>query len=244
MTTPATPSSPKPAGDDRNLVAVDENYVAPSFEDKLHTFWAKNSTAVLVLCVAVLLGIVAKYGWDEVQKNRDNEIRADFAAASTSEKLKAFALNHPGHPLAGVAQLQLADEAYTAGKSADAVLGYQTAVPLLKGTPFAGRAQLGLAMAQIQAGKNAEGEAALKALGSDEGQLKGVRAEAIYQLTSIAVTAARADDVKKFSDQLMALDPASPWTQRALAMRATVPVTPPAPATTTEPGLQIKLPGK
>src|SRR5471032_1018138 len=50
MTTPATPSSPKPAGDDRNLVAVDENYVAMSFEDKLQIFWKKNGTGVLALC--------------------------------------------------------------------------------------------------------------------------------------------------------------------------------------------------
>ena len=30
-----------PAGDDRNLITVDENYLAPSFEDRLQMFWAK-----------------------------------------------------------------------------------------------------------------------------------------------------------------------------------------------------------
>jgi hypothetical protein len=58
MSTPATPSAPKPAGDDRKLVSVDENYIAPSFEDKLHLFWEKNGKVVLALCVVVLLGIV------------------------------------------------------------------------------------------------------------------------------------------------------------------------------------------
>ena len=49
--TPTNASPSSPAGDDRNLVPVDENYIAPSFEDRLALFWAKNSKSVLMVCV-------------------------------------------------------------------------------------------------------------------------------------------------------------------------------------------------
>ena len=69
MTTPATPSAPKSAGDDRNLVAVDEHYVALTFEDRLRIFWQKNGKSVIALVVIVLLAILAK-GADPVERRR------------------------------------------------------------------------------------------------------------------------------------------------------------------------------
>jgi hypothetical protein len=220
MTTPATPTDPTPAGDDRNFVAVDETYVAPSFEDQLHVFWKKNGKIVIGVCVAILLGIVAKGGWDYVEAQKEEGIRQEYAAATTPEKLKAFAAAHSGHTLAGIAQLRIADDAFTAGKTAEAVAGYEAAIATLKTGPLAARAQLGLAISKILSGKTSEGEAALKALASDAGQLKGVRAEACYHLASLAVDASKPDDVRKFADQLMQIDPSSPWAQRAMMLRA------------------------
>ncbi len=250
MTTPATPSQPTPAGDDRNLVPVDATYIAPSFEDKLHGFWKKNGTVVIVLCVLVLVGIVAKGGWDYLQSQKEVEIEKDYAAATTPEKLKSFAAANSGHSLAAVAQLRLADDAYTAGKYADAITGYEQVVATLKTGPLATRAQLGSAMSKISSGKTAEGETALKALANDAAQAKGVRVEASYQLASLAAEAGRADDVKKYADQVAQIDPASPWTQRAMTLRSSLPA---APASAVEAkkdaaapagGVQIKLPGK
>lgn len=250
MTTPASPSQPTPAGDDRNLVAVDAAYIAPSFEDKLHAFWKKNGTAVIALCALVLVGIVAKGGWDYMAAQKDAGIQQDYAAATTPEKLKAFAAANSGHILGAVAQLRIADDAYTAGKAAEAVTGYEQASAALKSGPLFARAQLGLAMAKIAAGKTADGETALKALAGDAAQLKGLRAESAYHLASLAADAGRADDVKKYSDQVAQIDPASPWTQRAMSLRASLPTpaisTSPAvtPATAEPAGVQIKLPGK
>ena len=250
MTTPASPSQPTPAGDDRNLVAVDAAYIAPSFEDKLHAFWKKNGTAVMVLCALVLVGIVAKGGWDYMAVQKDAGVQQDYAAATTPEKLKSFAAANSGHILGAVAQLRIADEAYTAGKTADAVTGYEQASAALKSGPLFARAQLGLAMAKIAAGKAAEGETALKSLAGDAAQLKGIRAESAYHLASLSAEAGRADDVKKYSDQVAQIDPASPWTQRAMSLRASLPT----PAVTATPaakkdeaapaGVQVKLPGK
>ena len=250
MTTPATPSSPK-SGDDRNLVAVDENYIAPTFEDRLRLFWEKNGTIVLVLCGLVLAAILAKGGWDYLQSQKEGEIGRAYAAASTPEQLKAFAAAHPGHSLAGIVQLRLADDAYAAGKSAEALGGYEQAVAAIKAGPLAARAGLGRALAKIQAGKAADGAAELKQISGNASELKGLRAEATYHLASLAAESGTAAEVQTYSEQLMKIDPSSPWAQRAMALRASLPT--PAPATVAPsdatpaevaPTMQIKLPGK
>ena len=252
MTTPATPSSSKPAGDDRNLVAVDAA-TASTFEDKLHLFWQKNGTAVLTLVGLVILGIIAKGGWDYLAAQKELDVEKDYAAATTPEARKAFAAAHPDHSLSAVSHLRLADEAYTAGKFADALTGYEKAVALFKTGPLGARAKLGLALAKISTGKAAEGTADLKQLAGDAAQLKGVRAEAAYQLTSLAAEAANGADVGKYADQLMSIDPQSPWTQRAISLRAMFPTAAPAPAPAAKaddkkdaaaPAVGVKLPGK
>lgn len=253
MTTPATPSSPKPAGDDRNLVAVDAA-TAATLEEKLHVFWKSNGTAVLALCGLVLLGIIAKGGWDYLGRQKELDVEKDFAAATTPEARKAFVAAHPEHSLGGIEQLRLADDAYAADKVADALAGYEKALTMIKDGPLAARAKLGIAIAKISTGKTAEGTADLKALAGDPNQLKGVRAEAAYQLTSLAAEANNGPDVQKFADQLMSIDPQSTWAQRAMTLRAMFPAVPapaaPAAAKVDDkkdaaaPAVGVKLPGK
>lgn len=249
MSKPATPSHSTPAGDDRNLVAADAASAA-TFEDKLHVFWDKNRNTLYAVCVGVILAIIAKGGWDYLERQKEAKIGRAYAAAATSDQLKAFAAEHSGHTLAGVAQLRMADEAYGAGKAADAVAGYEKAMAVIKDGPLAARAKLGHALAQVQAGKAAEATKELKALADDANQFKAVRTEAAYHLTSLAVEAGNATEAQKYSDQLMQIDVSSPWTQRAMTLRASLPATPaPAPAGETKPespaaGVQVKLPGK
>src|ERR1043165_4126214 len=128
MPTPATPPGSKPAADGRNLVNVDENYVALTFEDRLRIYWQKNGKSVIALVVIVLLGILAKGAWDYRMAQRELDVQREFAAATTSAQLKAFATAHPGHSLAGVARLRIADEDYAAGRSTEAVYGYEDAI--------------------------------------------------------------------------------------------------------------------
>ena len=248
MTTPATPASPKSAGDDRNLVAVDAT-TALTFEDKLELFWKKNRNLVLGACGLVLVGIVAKEGWNYLAKQKELEIGKSYAAATTPEQLKTFAAAHGSHSLGGIALLRIADDAYKAGKAADAAAGYDKALGVLKDGPLAARAQLGRALSKVQSGKAADGAGELKKLADDAKQSKPVRTEAAYHLTSLAVEAANATDAQKYVDQLMQIDPASPWTQRAMSVRASMPATPTAipaapKADETAPGVQIKIPGK
>lgn len=242
MTKPATPSASKPARDDRNLVAVDENYVALTFEDRLRIFWQKNGKTVTALIVVVLLAILAKGGWDYLAAQKEQELGREYATASTPEQLKAFAAAHADHLLAGIARLRLADGDYAAGRSSEAIYGYEDAIRAIKSGPLASRARLGLAMAKVQSGKTSEGEAALKQLASDASEAKSTRVEAAYQLASLANSAGKPDDVRKYSDQVTQIDPASPWLQRVLMLRASLPAAP-APADATS-GVKFPVPGK
>lgn len=249
---PANPSPTNPAGDNRNLVAVDENSL--TFGDKLQVFWEKNGKAVIILCVAVILGVVARGLWQYFAKQRELEVEKDYAAATTPEQLKAFASSHSGHTLAAIAQLRMADDAYTAGKFAEAATGYDQALAVLKAGPLAARAQLGRGIARIESGKTAEGTADLKQIFEDEKQLKAMRAEAGYHLASLAAEARNSDEVQRISDRLMQIEPASLWSQRALSLRARLPVTAApsnAPAATAAPkpaeastGVKLNLPTK
>lgn len=251
MSTSATPSTPSPAGDDRNLVPVDAT-TAVTFEDKLQLFWSRNRAAVLGLCVAILLVIAGKGGWEYLQRQKEADIEKAYAAASTSEQLKAFSAEHPNHTLGGIAQLRIADEAYAAGKSADAVAAYDKAIAALKGSPLSARAKVGRALAKAQDGKTAEATTELKQIADDASQYKATRAEAAYHLTSLAVEAGNAVDAQKYVDDLNKIDPMGAWAQRAVMLRSTLPALPPPAAATApeteakseEPRVQVKLPGK
>ena len=231
MSPSATPSTPSPAGDDRNLVPVDAT-TALTFEDRLHLFWKKNRNVVLGFCIAVLLVIIGKGVWDYLARQKELEVEKAYGAATNTEQLKSFAAAHPNHMLGGIAQLRIADEAYAAAKSADAIAAYDKALELLKTGPLAARARLGRALAKAQAGTAAEATTELKQIADDANQFKAVRAEAAYHLTSLAVEAGNATEAQKYVDQLNQIDPMGAWAQRAIMLRATLPATA-APALTT-----------
>jgi len=218
MASPTPPSSPLPAGDDRPIVVVDAPVVVP-FDEKLRRFWARYQKAIMAFCVLVLVAIVGKGGWEAYQAHRENGIAADYAKATTSEQLKAFASSHEGDVLAGVAHLRLADEAYAAGKYAEAVPHYTKAVETMKSNPLAPRARVGSAMAKLLSGDRAGGEAGLKAIGSDLSEPTAIRAEATYHLASLA--SEKGDDaaVQTLVAQLNTISPQSFWAQRAGILR-------------------------
>lgn len=254
MSMPASPSTPNPAGDDRNLVPVDAT-TAVSFDEKLQLFWQKYRGLILAACAVVLIAILGKGGWEYLQQKKDAEVKQAYVAATTPEQLKSFSAAQGDHPLAGVAQIRIADDAYKAGKAGDAVAAYDKAISILKEGPLAARARLGRALAKVQAGNAAEGSTELKQLADDANQFKAIRSEAAYHLTSLAVANGNTADAQKFSDQLMQIDPTSPWTQRGLALRATLPApAAAAPASGGDaasgsqgdaaPKVELKLPGK
>jgi len=216
-------STPVPSSPSSKPASSSDVVVAPNFEEQLHQFWKNYANPIYTLCAIVLIAIVGKGGYEMYVANKENQIGAEYAAASTNEKLKSFASAHAGHQLAGAARLRLGDEAYAAGNFTQAAVDYQASADGLKTGPFAGRARLGCAMAKLQGGQTAEGENQLKQLANDLSQMKVVRAEAAYQLASEAAVAGRTDDALKYLDQVMTVEQGGTWAQRAMMLRTTLP---------------------
>lgn len=228
------------------------------FEERLNEFWKKNQTIVIGLCVLVLAAILGKGLWERYEKSQERDVEMAYDAATSPEQLRTFVAAHPDHPLAAVAEVRLADEAYSAGKPADAIADYEKAQSILKSGPLATRAQLGHALAEVQAGRASEATSELKQIFNDTTQFKAARAEAGYQLASLAADAGNAPEVQKDLDQLLQVDPSGPWTQRAMMLRATLPAPAPMglPATSAPalapsgssaaagPNVEVKIPGK
>jgi hypothetical protein len=229
-TSPSSPN-PNPAGQNRAEASGDPIATSLNFEDRLRILWEKNSKLVVGLIGVVLLVILGQGAWEYFAEKKERDVRQAYAGASTTAQLKTFSDANPGHPLAAAAQLRIADEAYENGRYADAATAYDQAAGALKTGPLASRARLGSAIAKYQAGRTAEGEAALKAFANDANETKAYRAEALAHLASAASEAGNAADVRSYSDQLMQIDPASPWTQRTLQLLSTLPASE-APAQT------------
>ena len=215
-----------PAGDDRNLVTVDENYLAPSFEDRLQIFWEKHARTLVAIIVIVAVGLIARWGFDLFAERRELAIRADYAEASSTAQLQAFATANPRAPLAGVALLRIGDEAYAAGNYADARLAYETAFPLLGTNPLGARARLGAAISPLQAGDVAAAKTALEAMANDIAFASAMRAEAAYHLAIIARDAGQFEEATRLTGLVLATGPDSLWAQRAMQLRSSLPAAP------------------
>lgn len=226
-----------PLGDDRNLVTVDENYLAPTFEDRLRLFWEKNSRVIVAVIVIAVLGILARYGFEWFAARREQAIRADYAVATSDEQLKSFIAANPKAPLAGVAQLRLADEAYTAGNYAAAREGYAAAASLLGNDPVGARARLGAAITPLIAGDAVAARPGLEALANDTTFPAPLRAEVAYHLAVIARDSAQPAESTRWAELVLSTDPEGLWAQRALQLRSSLPANA-APATSAEAATQ------
>lgn len=198
------------------------------FEEKLRLAWARYGRLVVILCGVVAAGILGRGGLDYLADQKKLNIQKDYAACTSHDSLKAFAAAHRGDPLAGLAELRVADASYDSGAFADAAASYSSAVADLPAGPFKGRAMLGLAMSQAQSGGSSEGETGLRQVLNDESQLKSIRCEAAYHLAGLAVAAGHTGEVQKLAEQMMQIDPSSPYAERMMALRASVPDTPTA----------------
>ncbi len=187
----------------------------------MHALWEKNRSLIMLTGAAILLGIVGREGWQYFNAMRERSVQEDYArVAGKVDKLAGFADEHAGHPLAGVAYLQLADQEFEGAEFKLAAAHYAKAASSLKNEVLLGRARLGAAMSEISGGDKTAGEAALKVLGADQSLLKTLRAEATYNLALLAYEAGRADDVKKLVDEIGKIDLGSAWSQRATLLLA------------------------
>lgn len=229
MAASADQNSSRTSGDDRNLVTIDENYLAPTFEDKLLIFWEKNGRAVIAVVVVIALAIVARWGFSMFAASREQAVAAEYAAAKDNTALTSFAQAHPAAPLSGVAHLRLADEAYAAGNFAAARSDYEAAAKALVGQPLGERARLGAAVSQLQAGDATGAKSALEALANDTTLSRTLRGEAAFHLAVLARDAGQTADATKWIELVLSAEPSGLWAQRAMQLRSTLPAAP-APA--------------
>lgn len=160
---------------------------ADALEKKVSCFWNKNRSLILKCAVAIFLGFALVESWDLIEQRKIAGLQAEYQQAQTLEEKIEFANAHSSQPLAGLAFLSAADDSYEKKDYSKSIEYYQKSIPPLKGTPLVSRATLGLALSKVQTGQNEEGQALLKDIINSPDTLNVFKAEASYQLATIAI---------------------------------------------------------
>lgn len=202
-------SKQPPAGDDRNLVVVDEDFVNADAEDRLWLFWERNQGVIVKSTVALVVGILgylAFFFWNE---SRREALGEEFTACQDEAARRAFAARHAGEPLAAVALTDVADELKRTGKFADAAKAYDEArrlaglaapAPAVAG--LAARARLYAALCRLEAG-DATAAKALAEMADDAAAAETLRGFAMLTLANLAVAKG---DIAEATKWLNAMD--------------------------------------
>lgn len=218
---------------------------ADAFAADVHSFWEKNRSFIFILVAAILIGLIAREGWQWVQSSRERGVQEEYAKAGDNVALLAkFAAANDGHALAGAALLRVADDQYSKGDYKSAAASYTKAAEELDNEALKSRAKLGSAMSQLAAGDKAAGEAGLKAIGADTKAVAAIRAEALYHQAVLAKDAGRAEEARKIVEEIGKIESAGLWAQRAFTLAAQLPPAPAAaPAAGSTPAVEFKPKG-
>ncbi len=182
-----------PAGDDRNLVVVDEDFVNADTEDRLWLFWERNKGTIVKGTVGVVVGILAFLAYFFWNESRRAALGEEFAACQDEAARRAFAARHAGETLSAVALTDVADDLKKTGKFADAAKAYDEASRLagLAGkapavTALGTRARLYAALCRLEVGE-AGADKAVAAVADDANAPETLRGFAMLTLANIAV---------------------------------------------------------
>ena len=182
-----------PAGDDRNLVVVDEDFANADTEDRLWLFWERNKDLIVKATVGIVVGILAFLAYFFWNESRREALGEEFTACQDEAARRAFASRHAGEPLAAVALADVADDLKKAGKFADAAKAYDEANRLsgLAGkapaiSALGTRARLYAALCRLEAGE-AGADKAIAAVADDVNAPETLRGFAMLTLANLAV---------------------------------------------------------
>lgn len=239
--------TPSPvAGDDRNLVVVDENYLAPTFEDRVRIFWERHGRTVISALVLIVIFVSARFLFGLYAEHRENAVRVAYAeAGSDTAALRAFATANPAATLAGVAWVRVADEAYAAGNYSAAAEAYASAVELLKNDPVGARARMGRAVSLLQAG-DASAPSVFDGLANDTLLPAPLRAEAAYHLAVLSQEAGKTAEATRLLELAISVDTSGLWAQRATRLHERLAVASdaePAAVAAQEEAASVTFPG-
>ena len=189
-----------PAGDDRNLVVVDEDFVNADTEDKLWLFWERNKGTIIRTSTGLVVGILAFLAFHFWNESRQEAIGEEYTACQDEAARRAFASRHSGDSLAAVALIEVADDLKKSGKFGDATKAYDEAARLasLAGqapavAALSVRAKLYSALSRQEAG-DPKAEEAIIAIAEDPDAPETLRGFAMLTLVNNAV--AKGDKAK------------------------------------------------
>lgn len=188
-------------------------------EERFNEFWKKNGTGIFG---GIAIGAVLVVGIQIFQymgRQKEAAIQEAFSAVETVEERLEFASEYSKHPLAALANLQVADIRYGEGLFAEAVNLYAEAAESFEDPVLVARAQLGEAMSLIRSGQVDAGQAMLEKLALESGVLDQVRGEAAYHLAVSHWEAGEVEKALEAADIILQLDNASVWAYRANALR-------------------------
>lgn len=199
----------------------DESELPPDadVEERFNDFWKKNGPGIfggIAVGALIVLGIQGYQYW-EVQN--EEAIQEAFAETESLVDLTAFAEEHSGHPLAGVAKLSIADARFEEESFAEAAQLYKEAAEVLTDTPMKARALVGQGVSLIRDGTVPAGQELLEEIALDPAVLDQTRGEAAYHL---AVSQWQEDDLeaaRENVDLILQLEGASMWSFRASALQ-------------------------
>ncbi|WP_161554782.1 tetratricopeptide repeat protein [Ereboglobus luteus] len=193
---------------------VDETPRAPTSDEQLKSFWLKNEKSIYIVCFVIILAVAGVGVFRNMQKESADKVGLEYAAAKSTDQLRAFITAHPGHPLATAAELRIADEDYQAKNYSSAAAAYDK-VAAAKSPIFSGRALIGAAMSKVLGGEVPDGEARLKQISNDTIQTPIIRGEATYHLATLAADAGRTAEAISLYKQVADIAPDTVWAENA-----------------------------
>ena len=192
-------------------------------EDRIFLLWKDYRKLIIAVVVFFFVLLIGYQSVGYLDERREAGVREAFRSVTDAESRLAFALEHAGHPLAGLAYLELASEEYESGDFAVAAAHYEAAIEPLGESPLSGRAMLGYAMAALRSEDLDSGEQMLQNIVEEGSQLDGTRAEAAYHLAILSWSRGDFAEVKKHLEQIEELERPGFWMTKAERLRTTVP---------------------
>lgn len=194
-----------------------------SFESFLFDAWYRYRRYIAIGIMGIVLLIIGVQGVKLYYSYHVKQLQKEFLEAASNGKELEFATENAGEPLAGFIFLKEADKVYQEKQYSEAIAFYDKAATAFKGTPFQGRALMGSAFANIYSGEHEKGKMILEDLANDTKIAQAYRAQALYQLTLLAVQEKDFKQAQEYINHISGLSMGGIWTKKAMALDGIFP---------------------
>lgn len=196
------------AGDDRNLVLVDDDFQDADFEDKVWLFWRRHGKKTIAIAVLVFLSVLSVIIYTQAKKMHVVALQNEYTTLKTADERRAFAQENLADPIAGTVFYQLGNELFRAGKFVEAAADYRTAASVYEGfrnpdfTMPRDRAKFAEAVALEKAGQSEASQALLTALAGTLESDETIRGQAMYNLAVSALSRGDLDTARNWLNEM------------------------------------------